>query len=139
RDITFLVANLNDKVDHLKAVAAKLNIGLDSLVFVDDNPAERYRMRQALPMVAVPELPIDVSDYVPYLAEAGYFEAVSFTSEDQQRGGYYTANTARESVRSSAQSMDEFLDALEMSLEFGPFAAVDVTRLTQLINKTNQF
>ena len=138
-DIAVFVANWNDKVDNLKAVAAKLNIGIDSLVFVDDNPAERDRMRQALPMVAVPELPMDVSDYVPCLAEAGYFEAVSFTSEDQQRAGYYAANTARESARGSAQSMDEFLDRLEMSLEFGPFAAVDVARLTQLINKTNQF
>jgi len=138
-DIAVFVANWNDKVDNLKAVAAKLNIGIDSLVFVDDNPAERDRMRQALPMVAVPELPMDVSDYVPCLAEAGYFEAVSFTSEDQQRAGYYAANIARESARGSAQSMDDFLDGLEMSLEFGPFAAVDVARLTQLINKTNQF
>src|SRR5262249_12232154 len=84
-DITVFVANWEDKAVNLERIAARLNIGLDSLVFVDDNPAERARIRQSLPMVAVPELPDDASYYVRCLADAGYFEAVTFTSDDRQR------------------------------------------------------
>jgi FkbH-like protein len=138
-DIAAFVANWDDKAANLQAIARQLNIGLDSLVFVDDNPAERSRIRQALPAVAVPELPNDVADYVPCLAEAGYFESVRFTADDRQRGEQYQANAARETLRDAAGSIDDYLQALEMSMECGPFAPVDLPRVTQLINKTNQF
>src|SRR5260370_29156249 len=82
-DIAAFVANWDDKAENLKAIAARLNIGIDSLVFVDDNPVERARIRQALPMVAAPQLPADVAQYVRCLANAGYFEAIAFTSEDR--------------------------------------------------------
>jgi FkbH-like protein len=138
-DFAAFVANWNDKAENLKTIAAKLNIGLDSLVFVDDNPVERSRIRQALPVVAVPELPDDVADYVHCLADAGYFESVSFTSEDQQRGAQYAANTAREALLGATGSIDDFLRNLEMSVDCRPFVPVDLARVTQLINKTNQF
>ena len=84
-DIAAFLANWDDKTENLKAIAARLNIGIDSLVFVDDNPVERARIRQSLPMIAVPELPDDAAQYVRCLADAGYFEAVAFTSEDRHR------------------------------------------------------
>jgi FkbH-like protein len=138
-DIAAFQANWDDKAENLKAIAARLNIGIDSLVFVDDNPVERARVRQSLPMVAVPELPEDVAHYVRCLAEAGYFEAVAFTPEDRDRAQQYAANAEREALLGSAESMDEFLRGLNMTTVFGPFTAVDHARVVQLINKTNQF
>jgi FkbH-like protein len=138
-DISAFVANWDDKAENLKAIAAQLNIGLDSLVFVDDNQVERARVRQSLPMVAVPELPKDIAHYVRCLADAGYFEVVAFTSEDRQRTEQYAANTEREALLKLSGSMDDFLRGLEMSVVFGHFRAADLVRVTQLFNKTNQF
>jgi FkbH-like protein len=138
-DIAAFLANWDDKAQNLRAIATRLNIGLDSLVFLDDNPVERARIRQSLPMVAVPELPEDPAHYVRCLADAGYFEATAFTVEDRDRGRQYAENAEREALLESAQSMDEFLRGLEMSVAFGPFTAVDHARIVQLINKTNQF
>ena len=138
-DISAFVANWNDKAENLKGIATRLNIGLDGLVFVDDNPVERARIRQSLPMVAVPELPKDVAHYVRCLADAGYFEAVAFTAEDRQRTGQYAANAERQSLSELSGSLDEFLRNLHMSVTFGPFGAADLVRVTQLFNKTNQF
>ena len=115
-DIAAFLANWDDKTENLKAIATRLNIGLDSLVFVDDNPVERARIRQSLPMVAVPELPEDAAQYVRCIADAGYFEAVAFTSEDRHRARQYAANAEREALLGSAQSMDEFLRGLKMSV-----------------------
>jgi FkbH-like protein len=138
-DIAVFLANWHDKTENLKTVATRLNIGLDSLVFVDDHPVERARVRQRLPMIAVPELPEDAAQFVRCIADAGYFEAVAFTSEDRHRAGQYAANAEREVLLGSAQSMDEFLRGLKMSVAFGPFTVVDHARVVQLINKTNQF
>jgi FkbH-like protein len=138
-DIAAFVANWEDKAANLRRIAEQLNIGLESLVFVDDNPAERARIRQSLPMVAVPELPADPAHYVRCLADAGYFESVAFTTEDSRRGEQYAANASREALRESSQGMDDFLRGLEMSVTFGPFRTVDLARVAQLIGKTNQF
>jgi len=138
-DIAAFAVNWNDKAENLRAIAARLNIGLDSLVFVDDNPAERARVREALPMVAVPELPDDPAGYVACVARAGYFESVAYTDEDRQRSDQYAANLQRDALRESAQSMDDFLRGLEMAVVYGPVGQVDLPRVTQLLNKTNQF
>jgi FkbH-like protein len=138
-DIAAFVANWEDKAANLKQIAAQLNIGLDSLVFVDDNPAERARIRQSLPMVAVPELPDDAALYVRCLADAGYFESVAFTADDSVRGEQYAANASRGAYLESSEDMDGFLKGLEMSVIYGPFQPVDFTRVAQLIGKTNQF
>lgn len=138
-DVAGFIANWEDKAVNLRRVAEQLNIGLDSLVFVDDNPVERARIRQSLPMVAVPELPNDAALYVRCLADAGYFESVAFTTEDSRRSEQYGANTSREALRESSQSMDEFLRGLVMSVTFSPFKKVDLPRVAQLIGKTNQF
>jgi FkbH-like protein len=138
-DIAAFQANWDDKAQNLKAIAAKLNIGVDSLVFVDDNPIERARIRQSLPMVAVPEMPDDPAHYVRCLADAGYFEAVAFTADDRNRAEQYAANAEREALLGAAESMDEFLRGLKMTAVYGSFTAVDHARVVQLINKTNQF
>ena len=108
-------------------------------MFVDDNPIERARIRQSLPMVAVPEMPDDAAHYVRCLADAGYFEAIAFTADDRNRAEQYAANAEREALLGSAESMDDFLRGLNMSAVYGPFTAVDHARVVQLINKTNQF
>jgi len=138
-DIACFVANWKDKAENLEVIADALNIGLDSMVFVDDNPAERERIRQALPMIAVPELPEDPTYHVRAISDHGYFEAVSFTQEDTERAASYAANAQRETLRSAAQSMEEFLRGLEMEVVHGPVGALELERSTQLINKTNQF
>lgn len=138
-DIAAFVANWDDKVTNLRRIAEQLNIGIDSLVLVDDNPAERALIRQCLPMVAVPELPADAAQYVRCIADAGYFESVAFTADDSRRGEQYSADAAREVFLELSQSMGDFLRGLEMSVTFGPFRTVDMTRVVQLIGKTNQF
>lgn len=138
-DFAAFVANWGDKAENLRAIAERLNIGLDSLVFADDNPVERARIRASLPSVAVPELPNDPALYVRALADAGYFEAVSFTAEDRSRAASYAANAEREALKNVAQSMDDFLRGLQMTVEYGPARPVDLPRVTQLLNKTNQF
>jgi FkbH-like protein len=138
-DIAAFVANWDDKAENLRRIAQQLNIGLDSLVFVDDNPAERARVREALPMVAVPELPADPAHYVRRLAEEGLFESVSFTAEDLERADQYASNSARDALLGASASMEDFLRSLEMSLDCGPVTPLDLPRVAQLINKTNQF
>lgn len=138
-DIACFIANWEPKAGNLQTIARQLNIGLDSLVFLDDNPVERAAIRAALPMVAVPELPADPAHYVRCLAAAGYFEATTFTVEDQQRSEQYAANASRDAVMQSAGNLEGFLAGLQMSTVYGRVRDVDLTRVTQLINKTNQF
>lgn len=139
KDIACFVANWKDKAENLRCIAQTLNIGLDSLVFVDDNPFERNLIRQELPMVAVPELPDDPAQYPETLGAAGYFEALEITQEDKARGQQYKANEEREASRKSATDMQSYLRSLEMRLIWAPFDEVGLARIVQLINKTNQF
>jgi len=138
-DFASFEADWNDKPAALRRIAEELSLGLDSFVFVDDNPAERALMRQLLPQVAVPELPEAPELYVRCLADAGYFEAVSFTAEDTRRNAQYVANRERRELESSTQDIESFLRDLRMTLQVSPFRSADVPRITQLINKTNQF
>ena len=138
-DIAAFVANWADKAENLRVIAERLNLGLDSFVFVDDNPVERARVREALPMVAVPELPADPAHYVRCIADAGYFEGTALTEEDQSRTDEYAANVERDALRNTAGTVADFLGGLDMVTTFGPVRPVDLPRVTQLINKTNQF
>ncbi len=137
-DIAAFVANWGDKATNLRAIAAALNIGLDSLVFLDDNPVERAQVRRELPMVAVPELPADPALYPRALLAAGYFEAVAFAQEDRQRADQYRANAERAAFAGTSD-MAGYLASLDMAADFRPFDAVNRARIAQLINKSNQF
>lgn len=137
------VANWEDKATNLRRIARELNLGLDALVFVDDNPAERGLIRRELPEVHVPELPDDPSGFVPTLAAAGYFESLHLTDEDRTRAALYACTAQRK--RQSAADPDpktrlgDYLASLNMTLEARPFDAASRARVVQLINKTNQF
>lgn len=132
-------ANWNDKASNLQAIAEALNIGLDALVFVDDNPAERALVRQRLPQVAVPELPDDPAHYVRTIAAAGYFEAVAFGDEDRKRARFYSDNAKRVALQANIGSIDDYLRSLEMKIAFARFDEAGRARIAQLINKSNQF
>ncbi len=138
-DIACYVANWTDKATNIRTIAERLNIGLDSLVFVDDNPAERRLVRSELPMVAVPEMPEDPAEYARTLADAGYFEAVDLTAEDRERTELYLANARREAARAAATDIGAFLDGLGMELFANSFDMTGLKRIVQLMNKTNQF
>jgi FkbH-like protein len=139
KDIACFVANWTDKATNLRRIAKQLNIGLDALVFVDDNPSERELIRRELPMVAVPEMPEDPAGYAATLAAAGYFEGLRTTEEDHSRCKLYQANAEREQVREIATDIGSYLESLHMTMMATPFDSLGLTRITQLINKTNQF
>jgi FkbH-like protein len=138
-DIACFVANWDDKAANIRLIAERLNIGLDSLVFLDDNPFERTRVREALPMVAVPEIPDEPALVPDALAVAGYFEAVALTDEDRARTQQYLGNNERAASRESASDLGAYLKSLRMRLIWGRFDDANKQRIVQLINKTNQF
>jgi FkbH-like protein len=138
-DIAAFMANWNDKAGNLRQIAKTLNIGLDSLVFVDDNPAERDIVRRELPEVAVPEVPEDVANYPAYLAAAGYFEAAQYTADDAMRGRSYALDQERRAALEQTTDIGSYLRSLEMVLTATPVGSAELPRVTQLINKTNQF
>lgn len=137
--ISVFVANWTDKASNLKFIAETLNIGTDALVFLDDNPAERERVRQELPEVAVPEIGAEPADYAPILSMGGYFEAISFGDEDRKRAEMYQANAKRTSEMQKIGNMDEYLRSLDMVCTIQPFDTLGRARISQLINKSNQF
>lgn len=138
-DIACFVANWSDKATNIRAIAKSLNIGLDSLVLLDDNPFERDLVRRELPMVAVPEIPEDPALYASWISDAGYFEALAVTEEDRERTGQYRANIERESLAAIATDLTSYLRGLDMRLHWASFDNVSLQRIVQLINKTNQF
>ena len=137
--IAVFQANWTDKASNLRTIAEKLNLGIDSLVFVDDNPAEREQVRRELPMVAVPELPEEPAFYPRYLAAAGYFEAVAFSEEDRARADQYQTNAVRAELMSSSSDINSYLRSLEMRCRIGSVSSLNRPRVAQLINKSNQY
>jgi FkbH-like protein len=137
--IAVFQANWEDKASNINAIAQTLNIGLDAIVFLDDNPVERQQVRDALPQVAVPEVPQDPA-YIPrVLSAAGYFESIAFSKEDRERNASYQQNARRIEAFEALGSLEEYLKSLDMVLKVGPFDLQGVGRIVQLINKTNQF
>ncbi len=138
-DIACFVANWQDKATNLRFIARTLNLGLDALAFADDNPAERALIRQELPEVTVLELPEDPAGYIRVVARSGAFEAVQCTGDDRQRAEQYRANAEREALRETATDLHTYLAGLGMQAHVSPFTEQALGRITQLINKTNQF
>lgn len=137
--IAVFQANWSDKATNIRAIADTLSLGLASMAFLDDNPAERALVRQRLPEVAVPELPSDPALYARTLAAAGYFEATTFSSEDRGRSAFYKANARRAELERQAGGLDDYLASLDMEISFAPFDAMGRERIAQLISKSNQF
>ena len=138
-DIASFVANWSNKADNIRAIAHELNIGLDSLCFIDDNPFERNLVRQELPMVAVPEVSDDPTGYPVALSDGGYFEGLSVTEEDRERTSQYQGNKARDALKAAVTDLPSYLRGLEMELIWRRFDKIGQQRIVQLINKSNQF
>lgn len=132
--------NWTDKVSNLQQLAAELNIGLDSLVFADDNDFEINLVRQALPAVHVLPLPRDrAQDYAGILASCGLFDTLELSAEDLARTAMIRAETQRQALRTSAASLSDYLRSLEMTLTIAPADEFSIPRIAQLTQKTNQF
>jgi FkbH-like protein len=135
--------NWRSKSENIREIAAELNIGLDSLVFLDDNPVERARVRAELPDVLTPELPTDPAYYRRALAELTVFDSLTLTEEDRRRNTLYAEQKARREFEAShttaSGSLTAYLAALEMVVTIEPLSEQTLPRIAQLTNKTNQF
>ena len=139
-DFACFVANWHNKADNMIKIAEEINIGLDSFVFIDDNPVERQLIRERLPMVAVPEvIGEDPLSYIEAIENGKYFETLNISDEDIRRTDTYKANVARNELIKNTASYDDFLRRLDMNAEISPFKDVYIRRIAQLTNKTNQF
>lgn len=138
-DFAVFMANWEDKASNIRRIAEVLNIGMDAMVFVDDNPAEREIIRIMIPEISVPELPKDPSQFLRVLSAARYFEKIDFTADDAQRNAQYADNARRQAVLQRAPSLTDYLISLEMKIHFAAFNETGRKRIVQLINKTNQF
>ncbi|WP_105005020.1 HAD-IIIC family phosphatase [Rhizobium leguminosarum] len=138
-DIAMFQINWQDKAANIEALSKSLNLGLDSFVFVDDNPAERAIVRMAFPQVSVPELPKDVTEWLPVLQSARFFESAGLTAEDKQRAGYYQAESRRAAQLKDFAGHDDYLKSLDMVMDITPFDATGRKRISQLVSKSNQF
>ncbi len=138
-DISVFVANWENKFDNVRLVQKTLNIGFDSIVFLDDNPFERNIVREYLPQVIVPELPEDPSSYLKALAELNLFETASFSEADRKRAAQYREEAQRELTKVQYSSITDYLISLEMEIRLERFNAFNLPRIAQLIQRSNQF
>jgi FkbH-like protein len=139
KHIAVFQANWADKASNIKVISQALSLGLESIVFLDDNPAERMQVRNELPEVAVPELPQEPALYARTLLAAGYFESTIFLSEDFKRADFYQDNAKRVKILNQSNNMDDYLMSLNMEMTLTEFDAAGRSRISQLINKSNQF
>jgi FkbH-like protein len=138
-DIAVFIANWNSKADNINHIKEILNIGYDSMVFLDDNPAEREIVKKFLPDIIVPDLPDDVSEYLPYLTSLNLFETTSVSESDKLRTKQYQEESQRAQFSKSVTNMVDFLISLEMSAHINSFQESEYDRLAQLSQRSNQF
>jgi FkbH-like protein len=139
RDFSAMRINWNEKTQSLREIAAELNVGVDSLAFVDDNPVERRRVRTELPEVMVIDLPEDPWQYAAQVRDCPFFERLSLSEEDRHRSEYYAADKQRVALETSCVTREDFLRSLEQVVEITPVTSSTVARVAQLTQKTNQF
>ena len=120
-DMAVFVANWNNKADNIKHIQKVLNIGFDSMVFLDDTPFERNLVREMLPDVIVPEMPEDPAEYVKYINELNLFETTTFTTEDKNRAGMYRAQAQRKELETNIGGIEDYLKSLEMKIHVSVF------------------
>ena len=138
-DFVSFQANWEPKSENIRRMAAELNLGLESFAFVDDNPAEIEIVRQFAPEVSTLLLGPDPSEYVAQLQDCRFFEPRNITAEDAARTSAYQSESQRKALFATVTDMGAYLQSLEMEAVIGEFAPMDVQRLAQLINKSNQF
>ena len=138
-DISVFVANWENKADNIRKIQSILNIGFDSMVFLDDNPFERNLVRENLPEVCVPELPEDPANYLEYLYELNLFETASFSENDAERTKQYQIESQRATALESFTNVEEFLKSLNMISDVQEFNNFSKPRVSQLSQRSNQF
>jgi FkbH-like protein len=138
KDFAAIRINWLDKAQNLRDIAAELNVGTDSLAFLDDNPAERQRVRLELPEVTVIDLPVDPTEFAATVLACPVFERLTHTAEDRARSGYYVAQRERNASESAAGSLEEFYRSLAMKSEIVAVTPTTLARIAQLTQKTNQ-
>lgn len=138
-DISVFVANWENKANNIRTIQGILNIGFDSMIFLDDNPFERNMVRENVPGVTVPELPEDPGDYLEYLYSLNLFETASYSSADKDRTKQYQVEAQRVSTAKKFTNEADFLKSLEMVSEVSNFTSFNIPRIAQLSQRSNQF
>lgn len=138
-DIAVFVANWENKADNIRHIQSILNIGFDSMVFLDDNPFERNMVREHIPGITVPELPEDPGDYLEYLYSLNLFETASYSDEDADRTRQYQTEHQRVTLAKRFTNEAEFLKSLNMVSEARGFGTFNMARVAQLTQRSNQF
>jgi FkbH-like protein len=138
-DIAVFMANWDNKVDNIRKIQSVLNIGFDSMVFLDDNPFERNIVRENIPEITVPELPEDPAEYLEYLYTLNLFETVSFSTGDYERTKQYQVEAKRAVIQNSFTNEADFLKSLNMLSLVEPFNKFNIPRVAQLSQRSNQF
>jgi FkbH-like protein len=138
-DISVFIANWENKADNIRQIQSILNIGFDSMVFLDDNPFERNIVRENIPEITVPELPEDPAEYLEYLYTLNLFETVSFSNEDKERTKLYQIEAQRATVQQKFTNEGDFLKSLDMVSLVEPFNKFNKPRVAQLSQRSNQF
>ncbi|MNQ43373.1 hypothetical protein D3C85_571000 [compost metagenome] len=138
-DISVFIANWENKADNIRQIQSILNIGFDSMVFLDDNPFERNIVRENIPEICIPELPEDPADYLEYLYTLNLFETISFSNEDAERTKLYQIEAKRASVQQKFTNEDDFLQSLNMLSLVESFNKFNTPRVAQLSQRSNQF
>ncbi len=131
--------NWNDKARNIKQIASELNIGLDSIVFVDDNPVEREWIKNEIPEVSVPNLPEDPLKYIDCLERMEAFDFLSISNEDKNRAEMYYNESKRRKEKDKSNSLEQFLKGLKMKAQLEEIDSTNLKRVVQLLGKTNQF
>jgi len=136
---SIIKANWENKAQNIMEISKELNIGLDSMVFIDDSKFERELVKNQLPMVEVPEVGNDPEKYIFYIDREKFFENSKLSKEDLQRTNFYKTNLKREKEQNSFKNYNEYLKSLKMKTQLTSFKKEKIERIHQLINKTNQF
>lgn len=138
-DISIFVANWEDKAQNIKLIKESLNIGYDSIVFLDDNPFERNLVREKLPDVEVPDLPEDVALWRGFLQNKNYFDRISYNDDKSDRTKFYQAEFERKKIEKSFESIDDYLISLNMKGSANNFDERFYKRIAELTERSNQF
>ena len=138
-DIAVFIANWENKADNIRQIQGILNIGFDSMVFLDDNPFERNIVRENIPQICVPELPEDPAEYLEYLYTLNLFETVSYSNEDAERTKQYQVEAQRVTLQQKFTNEDDFLKSLDMISVVEGFNKFNTPRVAQLSQRSNQF
>ena len=138
-DFIVIKSNWEPKSKNLYEMADELDIGIDSIVFVDDNPAERELINQTFPEVITPNITNKPENYIKIIDHSGLFESVTLSSEDYNKSLFYKQNFKRNSQKKEFDDYNDYLMSLDMEAEIADFSSVYYSRIAQLVNKSNQF